>query len=162
MELENEDKNNLKKKSDAALSFLQLMNIATFFYKNCINREESRINIQRMGVLVKLFSKKGLSLKELAHLQGVSTPNLSIMIDSMVEEGLVLKEQDPEDRRKVLLNLTEDGRKKFFAVTDHLIRRIVPLMDELAVEEVEEFGQACEQTRKTLAKFSDREHYRIP
>ncbi|MEI6125276.1 MAG: MarR family transcriptional regulator [Pseudomonadota bacterium] len=58
------------------------------------------------------FRESGrLSMKELAEIVGVKLPNMSMMIDSLEKDGLVERERDLDDRRKVYVWLTPKGIK---------------------------------------------------
>jgi DNA-binding MarR family transcriptional regulator len=131
------------KEKKAAESFFKLMNFGTFFYKNYLNPEETSVSLQRMGVLFTLFYKPDKSLKELAHLLGVSTSNLSVMVESMVKDELVSRKQDPADRRRVVLNLSEKGKEKFNQEKNNLVNKLDTWISKLSENEKEKFFNSC-------------------
>jgi DNA-binding MarR family transcriptional regulator len=47
---------------------------------------------------------------ELAEIEKVSPPSMTRTVAALVERGLVARTADPEDRRQVILSLTDDGR----------------------------------------------------
>jgi DNA-binding MarR family transcriptional regulator len=79
-----------------------------------------RNDIQCCGVtmaqcyaLMAVGDRGELSIVELAGILGVDTSNLSRTVDSMVKSGLVNRILNPQDRRYVLVTLTDGGRKTF-------------------------------------------------
>jgi DNA-binding MarR family transcriptional regulator len=52
-----------------------------------------------------------------------SPSNVSVMIQSMVEGGVVCRITDPKDRRRVLLRLSEDGEKLYATAEEDLVKR---------------------------------------
>lgn len=68
-----------------------------------------------------------LSPKQLLHETFVSSGTMTNRIDRLVERGFVTREADPDDRRGVLVTLTEDGRMR----TDAAITRLVDIEAEL-------------------------------
>ncbi|MCB0857937.1 MAG: winged helix DNA-binding protein [Solirubrobacterales bacterium] len=50
-------------------------------------------------------------LADIAGTTGASMPAVSRAVDSLVRKGLVSRVEDPEDRRRRLLSLTEDGHQ---------------------------------------------------
>lgn len=60
--------------------------------------------------LVFLRHNPGSNLTDLAEYIGVSLPSMSKLVDSMTYRGLIDRQPDAEDRRRVRLGLTEDGR----------------------------------------------------
>ncbi len=141
------------KDRDAAESFFKLMNFGTFFYKNYLNPEESSVSLQRMGVLFTLFYKKDQSLKELAHLLAVSTSNLSVMIESMVQEDFIIRAQDKNDRRKIVLNLSEKGKMMFENEKGKMVDKLSIWVNNLSDEEKDQFIKSCNFINKHLSDF---------
>lgn len=70
----------------------------------------------RLGVLMTLNAHpdKTMPLSEIGECLIVTRPNITGLIDGLVEDGLVERIDDPEDRRVVLARLTPAG-KKFMA-----------------------------------------------
>lgn len=65
----------------------------------------------RVWVLLHLVDAGGaLSLKELAERTGFVKSNATQMADRLQAEGLARRAYDPEDRRRVLAEVTEEGR----------------------------------------------------
>lgn len=64
----------------------------------------------QMFVLHALSKSKHLP-SELARLHNVTNPTMSRIVDALVDRGYVERTQDPEDRRCIFLQLTEDGKK---------------------------------------------------
>ena len=55
-------------------------------------------------------SRPGLSLRELAEAEGISAPSLSGHVDRLEAAGLLRRVRSTEDRRRVGLELTPEGR----------------------------------------------------
>ena len=53
---------------------------------------------------------------ELAEIERVAKPSMTRTVGALVERGLVLRQDDPLDRRSVILSLTEDGRRSLGAI----------------------------------------------
>ena len=53
---------------------------------------------------------------ELAEIERVAKPSMTRTVGALVERGLVLRQDDPLDRRSVILSLTEDGRRSLAAI----------------------------------------------
>jgi MarR family transcriptional regulator for hemolysin len=59
--------------------------------------------------LVFLRHNPGSNLTDLAEYIGVSLPSMSKLVDNMTYRGLIDRQPDAEDRRRVCLGLTESG-----------------------------------------------------
>lgn len=82
-------------------------------------REFSR-RIERHGVgfghwpfLRVLWESDGLTQRELATRTGMSAPTALAVLDALERKGLVRREPDPHDRRKINVSLTSKGRKVY-------------------------------------------------
>lgn len=53
------------------------------------------------------------TLSELAACQAVTLPTMSRTVSALVERGWVRRVEDPEDRRRVQVEITEEGRALF-------------------------------------------------
>jgi DNA-binding MarR family transcriptional regulator len=51
------------------------------------------------------------TVSDLAGIQGVSVPMLSRRVDELVSRGLITRERDPNDRRTVVLSITDKGKE---------------------------------------------------
>lgn len=67
------------------------------------------IQVDEMRVLQALSTEGGLSMRELSEELVINGPTLTKMADRLVSNNLVYRTQDPEDRRRVRLHLTEMG-----------------------------------------------------
>ncbi len=67
-------------------------------------------------VMAHLFREGKKCLSGLADHLGVSLPTISKLTQGLEARGLVSRERDPEDRRRVLLTLTEEGCTAYAAL----------------------------------------------
>ncbi len=84
---------------------------------------EEGVPLDQWRILKILFDTNGLSMRETADLLAMNTPTLTKIVDRMVEEALVYRIPDPNDRRKVRIAVSEKGKSLFARqnalVTDH-------------------------------------------
>lgn len=64
----------------------------------------------RLGALTVACERGPISLAALAVAERVSAPTMSRIVDGLVREGLLQREQDARDRRIVRITITDDGR----------------------------------------------------
>ncbi len=92
----------------------QLMTAYPVLYHALRQREQvgrggARVSAHQATVLAHLSAEAGQTLTELATALGVALPTMSLLMDRLVRAGLVLRERDPVDGRRVALRLTEAG-----------------------------------------------------
>ena len=69
------------------------------------------IRQEQWFILFRLYENPGLSQSELVAKDLNDHPNITRMIDQLAKRGLVKRETDPEDRRKHLVSLTDEGQE---------------------------------------------------
>lgn len=73
--------------------------------------EEMDINFPQLRILFRIRAQPGVDLRTLAEQTGISASAASQQVDRLVERGLLLRRDDPEDRRRLSLELTERGQQ---------------------------------------------------
>ena len=69
----------------------------------------SELTMSQVKVLFALAGGPSKSLKDLARAMQTSVASASPVVERLVQHGLVLRAEDPDDRRYVALSLTADG-----------------------------------------------------
>jgi len=68
------------------------------------------VSMPQFRTLNFVYRKEGVSLSEVADHIGLTLPTMSMLVDGLVTRGLINRQEDPEDRRRMTLMLTEPGR----------------------------------------------------
>ncbi len=89
-------------------------------------------------VMAYLYREGAQCLSDLAEYQGVSLPTMSKLIQGLSSRELVDRRRDPEDRRRVMLDLTGAGREAYEALLAHTQAHIVEWIRPLSREQVED------------------------
>jgi DNA-binding MarR family transcriptional regulator len=88
------------------------------------------VTFQQLGILTVLCHQR-LTSSELAARWGVSAPTMSKMVSLLVDRGWLVREEDPDDRRRKLLSLTPSGvaahKQVYEAVRDSVALSLDPL-----------------------------------
>ncbi len=79
--------------------------------------EEMGINFPQLRILFRVRSHSGIDLRSLADLMGISASAASQQVDKLVERDLLVRKDDPEDRRRLSLELTERGQQATGAIS---------------------------------------------
>ena len=90
------------------------------------------IPIEQFRILEVLDASEPRAMGEIAAAALIETPTLTKIIDKMTTEGLVYRSPDPDDRRRVLILATPEGKalfKRLRGVTRAQERRIVEVLE---------------------------------
>ncbi|MFW5735554.1 MAG: MarR family winged helix-turn-helix transcriptional regulator [Oceanidesulfovibrio sp.] len=96
----------------------ELSHVIVEFYEKLSSWEYSVVRDQgmtlpQMHTLEILGVNPPLRMKELAQKMGVTTGTLTVQVDRLVRSGMVRRCPHQEDRRSILVELTEEGREQF-------------------------------------------------
>jgi len=78
------------------------------------------VTITQCHAVVEIGRKGKISLVDLAVLLGLDKSTMSRTINNLVESDLVLREFDAENRRYVIIQLTENGRNVFQSIEESM------------------------------------------
>ncbi len=108
-------------------------------------------------VMARLYREGGQSLSDLAQSQGVSLPTMSKLTQGMEARGLIFRERDDTDKRKIVLQLTEEGRRIYESLLEHTEQHIVEWIQGLdattchkIIESLQSLNAAFEKIENTL------------
>ena len=110
-----------------------------------VDAEHSRTEL---GVL-RTLSDGPRRITELAELEGLAQPTMTILIKQLDQEGLVRRERRSDDGRVVLVDLTESGRAALDAYRQRVTEALGAYLAEISDEQVDQLAAATE----TLAQL---------
>lgn len=70
------------------------------------------LTISQLKALVLLKARGAITIGQVAEILGMGRSSASITIDQLVQLGLVVRTEDPDDRRRTNVCLTADGRSR--------------------------------------------------
>lgn len=102
-------------------------------------------------VLVEIGRKANISVKELAEILRLDKSGISRTVEELVKKGFVERKTSEEDRRYVVLNLTEQGNDRFNKIEHDMNERFKTILDGIpkdkrsqVIESIQLINAACE------------------
>lgn len=89
----------------------------------------------QLKALLLISEEKEIRMRELARRLGGSFSNATVLVDRLVERGLVERMAEPQDRRVVLVHTTEEGRQLIECLVTSWRALSAPLLENLNSEE---------------------------
>ena len=101
-------------------------------------RETFNVTLPQFDLMAALEREpEGLTMGELSRRLMVSNGNVTGITERLVNEGLVLREPSPSDRRAFVVKLSPAGRRAFLAMAMVHEGWIADFFDDLSEEEIE-------------------------
>jgi DNA-binding MarR family transcriptional regulator len=101
---------------------------------------ETGLSMSQFGVLFHLSRMRSSGVTDLGDHLGVTSAAVSQMLERLVKQGLILRSEDPHDRRVKQIVLTDKGRQILEAGTAARQDWLVELADSLSASEKEQIG----------------------
>ncbi|NTW71074.1 MAG: MarR family transcriptional regulator [Eubacteriaceae bacterium] len=118
----------------AELSKNLLMLLPAMFKKLMKEMPEMEIPKQQLGLLFRIHEENGRTMSTYSDKMCIPKSNLTILADKLIQEGLIVRENDSEDRRVVNLKITEKGQEfvdlHMNIVKSELLKRFEVLDDD--------------------------------
>ncbi len=114
------------------------------YYNDCYT--DLGITFGQSFVLYYLIDHDGSNVKEIATAVQLDSPGVTSMTDRLVKQGLVLRQEDPNDRRSTQIFLTSEGRR----IAEEAIKIVLKLDPYLKKHLAEGTITGLEQTMAEL------------
>jgi DNA-binding MarR family transcriptional regulator len=133
----------------------ELLSRAALLTRLLVRQVDAELSRTELGLL-RTLSDGPRRVTELAELEGLAQPTMTILIKRLEEEGLVRRERRSDDGRVVLVDLTESGR---VALEDYRARvrtAIGAYLTEISDEQVDQLAAATETLAQLVTLLQER------
>lgn len=97
------------------------------------------VSPEQYFMLYKLYQKDGVPQAQLADPAFGDYPNMTRMIDGLEKKGLVVRENDPSDRRRYMIMLTDAGRSQMKALEPIVLKERENIHSAFSESDIEVF-----------------------
>ncbi|MHB0913128.1 MAG: MarR family winged helix-turn-helix transcriptional regulator [Armatimonadota bacterium] len=111
----------------------------------------TELTMPQFRALMFIGHHEGVSLSIIAEHHGASLSSASKLIDGLVERGYVTRGSSPDDRRRIVLDLTESGRAAAESVHQMSIAYLGEKLSALSAEECATIVSAMHLLRSVFA-----------
>ena len=100
------------------------------------------LSMPQFGLLMQMHHKGACGMSEVSDRFDITPAAASQLVDKLVQNGFVQREEDPTDRRAKLLNLTDKGRDLVQRGIHERYRWVEQLAEKLSPEERVQVSEA--------------------
>ncbi len=127
-------------------AFIKMMR-ATESINNRLNRHlaDANLTVSQFGTLEVLLHLGPLNQRAIGEKLLKSGGNITMVIDNLEKSGYVKREKDPDDRRAVLIHLTEEGKTLIEDFFPKHLERIKEEFSVLTEEEKRTLSELCKK-----------------
>jgi DNA-binding MarR family transcriptional regulator len=110
----------------------------------------SELSLAQFNLLMTVQAHGTITGVQLAAQLGVSPPSVSVMVERLVERGLLVRERSQEDRRKVVIRMSNDEALHFSHIEEQVLSNFVSLVEEIGEETVEQWVEVLKKVQQVL------------
>src|SRR6266545_8137542 len=104
--------------------------------------KESGLSMHQLGILMQIHFRGNCGISEISNRFDITNAAASQLVDKLVQSGLIQREEDPQDRRAKLLNITDKGRELIQEGIEERYRWVDQLAEKLTAEERAQVSEA--------------------
>ncbi|MEI6680251.1 MAG: MarR family transcriptional regulator [Mariniphaga sp.] len=129
-----------------------LISIYPVLYKSISKPLRMQTSITPAGMFVLgILKRDGThSMSDIGKCLSMPKPHVSVIIDKLIDEGYVIRQNDPKDRRIINISLTDKGLIDFKAINHAVSETLQRKLLLLSEEELEQLSIAALQVKEIL------------
>lgn len=113
------------------------------------------LSMPQFSVLMQLHHRGACGMSEVSERFEITPAAASQLVDKLVQSGLIVREEDPSDRRAKLLNLTEKGEELIRQGHVERYRWVEELGRKLTAEERAQVSEALDRLTSAAQELED-------
>src|SRR6266404_8105819 len=133
----------------------ELVPRAALLTRLLLRQVDAELSRTELGLL-RTLSDGPRRITELAELEGLAQPTMTILIKQLEQEGLVQRERRSDDGRVVLVDLTESGRVALEDYRERIGTAIGAYLTQISDEQVDQLVAATETLAQVVTLLQQR------
>lgn len=114
------------------------------------------ITMAQLHTIMSIYNRGEVSMTELSDLTNVSPPSASVMVDRLVEKGILVREHSERDRRKVMVKISPKAVKGIQQIEEGILQSFADLVDDIGPETAKKWCEVIEKVKRVLDKEGSR------
>lgn len=104
---------------------------------------EYRLTESQLGTLEALYYLGPMCQSDIGEKLLVTDGNMTMVMKSLTQRGLVSRQRDPDDRRQIMVSLTDEGQRLIGELFPRHARNLAEMLSVLSPDEQDELGRLC-------------------
>jgi len=102
------------------------------------------LSMPQFSVMMQLYYRGACGMSEVSERFEITPAGASQLVDKLVQSGFIMRQEDPNDRRAKMLDLTPKGRELIQQGIEERYRWVGDLAEKLTAEERVRIGEALD------------------
>jgi len=110
------------------------------------------LTVSQLNMLSAIRQHGGTTIKKLATALQVSAPSASAMVDRLVEIGALTREQNPDDRREVIVSMSSEAAQVIERIEEQILEGIAELLEKIGPGHARQWCDVYRRILEVIAK----------
>ena len=110
----------------------------------------------QVEMIIAIHSQGSMTVKELARVLCVKAPTVSTRVERLVELGLLTREENPADRREVLVRISPKDAELIEELQRRKLQAGVALIDRMGPEYARMWQSVCTRIQEVLDRTNNK------
>jgi DNA-binding MarR family transcriptional regulator len=106
--------------------------------------KQNGLSMHQLGLLLQIHYRGNCGISDISNRFDITNAAASQLVDKLVQNGLIQRTEDPQDRRAKLLTLTQKGTDLIQKSTQRRYRWVEDLAHQLSAQEREQVNEALD------------------
>lgn len=116
-------------------------------------QSEYGIPLSHVQVLSMLSESGSMSVSEISHRLGIAKPNITPLVDRLIEDHLVDRIRDTQDRRVVNVVILDAGREKLAAIRATIGEQVQDWAQSISPADFKELADSLQSLTRILSQI---------
>ncbi|MFX3623915.1 MAG: MarR family winged helix-turn-helix transcriptional regulator [Ectobacillus sp.] len=134
-----------------------LLSLVPLFYRKFMlpndSASQKHMPQSHIQVLVLLDGLDTLTISEIGDRLSISRPNMTPLLNKLIEKGYIKRHYSTKDRRVILISLTQEGKAFISTYKQLIINKLKENLEILSVEEQQQFCNSLETIQTLIPKL---------
>jgi DNA-binding MarR family transcriptional regulator len=122
------------------------------FYFNDEDKSKTvvELSLPQKNLMLTIRRLGTVSMSDLANQLGVSPPSASAMVDRLVEKKILTREHSTEDRRKVVVRISDDAMSMMDGIEKNMLGVFIELVEKIGLKTTRKWCQVLRRVESVL------------
>jgi DNA-binding MarR family transcriptional regulator len=118
----------------------------------CEKGNFDELSLSQLQAIKAVRREKEVTISRIAELLGVSAPSASVMVDRLVEKGILIRERSREDRRKVVVHISPEAVEDINRVETAILKTFEDIVRSIGLENSRKWFEVLERVKGVIEK----------
>jgi DNA-binding MarR family transcriptional regulator len=115
--------------------------------KHC---DQLALTPQQCHMVMCVHEQGSMTVRQLTQALYVNAPAVSIMVERLVELGVLTREENPKDRREVIVRLSPDHCSRIEEIEQKYLQTVLDLFEKIGIDSARMWGSVCQRIQNVF------------